>query len=152
MCTLLSVVLLFCHRVKFHNYFVSCTLEFNNMCTVTFIPKANGDFVFMSSRDEATSRLTTKPDFYSLKGVKCLFPKDSIAGGTWIGLSEHSRLVCLLNGGYTKHKRQLNYKHSRGKVVRYVLVATDYKGLLYTYDFIDIEPFTLLVDDIFIKL
>ena len=47
-----------------------------------------------------------------------IFPKDELAGGTWIGASEKNTVICLLNGGFQNHKRQPEYRHSRGVVVK----------------------------------
>ena len=56
------------------------------MCTITFIPKSNNDFILTSNRDEAPGRETFPPEIYEEEGVKLLYPKDALAGGTWIGL------------------------------------------------------------------
>ncbi|MFT5892888.1 MAG: hypothetical protein ACI9Y7_003003, partial [Dokdonia sp.] len=34
------------------------------MCTVTYIPKGNSNFILTSNRDEAVGRTTLVPDFY----------------------------------------------------------------------------------------
>lgn len=117
------------------------------MCTVSFIPKNNNDFIFTSNRDEAIKRKTSYPDFQNINGVKTLFPKDEISKGTWIGVSEKKRLVCLLNGAFEKHLRQPYYRHSRGKVVKDILVTDDFQESLLNYNLEDIEPFTLIVVD-----
>ncbi len=117
------------------------------MCTVTFIPKGETDFVFTSNRDEAPNRDTLAPDFYLENSVKLLYPKDKKAGGTWIGISEKSRLVCLLNGGFTAHKHGGNYRLSRGVVVKDVLIASDFLQIIKSYNLKDIEPFTMVIVD-----
>lgn len=117
------------------------------MCTVSFIPKGNDDFVFTSNRDEAISRKTIVPKMYQVDGEKVLCPKDEVAGGTWIGVSGKQRLVCLLNGGFVKHQRKNKYKHSRGKVVNDLLLTNDFRKELAVYDLLNVEPFTLIVLD-----
>ena len=76
------------------------------MCTVTIFPTRNNDFVLTSNRDETPNRISLKPDFYNIEDTKMLYPKDKLAGGTWIGISEKNRVICLLNGGFKIHKRQ----------------------------------------------
>ena len=76
------------------------------MCTVTFLPLGNTDFILTSNRDEQRLRETLPPKIYEEDGVEMLFPKDKVAGGTWIGTSSKKRLVCVLNGGFIKHKRK----------------------------------------------
>ena len=119
------------------------------MCTVTLVAnKARKDsFTLTSNRDEAINRETIAPEFYEINDVKMLFPKDAIAGGTWIGLSEKKRVVCLLNGGFKVHERQLPYRMSRGIVVKDVLGCENIEETLQSYNFDNVEPFTLVIAD-----
>jgi len=115
------------------------------MCTVTFIPTDKANFVLTSNRDEAPFRETLLPDFYVIDKTRMLFPKDKIAGGTWIGLSDKKRLVCLLNGGYQMHERKAEYRMSRGVVVKDMLSTTNVQELATDYDLKGVEPFTLII-------
>lgn len=117
------------------------------MCTVTYVPKANNTFVLTSNRDETIGRMTLVPSFYNVDGVEMLFPKDVVAGGSWIGISERNRLVCLLNGGFENHERAENYRMSRGVVVKEMLKANDVFEAMAAFDFSEIEPFTIIVVD-----
>ena len=117
------------------------------MCTVTIIPKGNNDFVLTSNRDEAPDRVSLTPDFYTIDGVKLLYPKDIVSGGTWIGLSDKNRLVCVLNGGFELHKRKTAYRLSRGVIAKNFLVSNAIETTMRLYDFEDIEPFTMVVVD-----
>ncbi|MDO5979881.1 NRDE family protein [Flavivirga spongiicola] len=117
------------------------------MCTVTIIPKANNGFVLTSNRDEAPNRVSIAPDFYITNGVKMVFPKDEVAGGTWIGLSEKNRVVCVLNGGFKWHERKLSYRKSRGVVAKDLMIADDIEDTIETYNLQDIEPFTIIIID-----
>jgi len=76
-----------------------------------------------------------------------VYPKDELAGGTWVGVSEQQRVVCLLNGGFEIHERKLPYRKSRGVVVKEFLAASDIKLFCDTYDFDNIEPFTMILVD-----
>ncbi|WP_303317071.1 NRDE family protein [Flavivirga abyssicola] len=117
------------------------------MCTVTIIPKAGNGFVLTSNRDEAPDRISIEPDFYMTHGVKTLFPKDKVAGGTWIGLSEKNRVVCVLNGGFKLHERKSSYRKSRGVVAKDFMISDDIEATIETYDLRDIEPFTIIIAD-----
>ena len=117
------------------------------MCTVTFIPTGNSQFVLTSNRDEAPNRNTLSPDFYAIDNTNMLFPKDEIAGGTWIGVSDKHRLVCVLNGGFTLHKRKPKYRMSRGVLAKDLLASNNVNTLINDYDFYDIEPFTIVIVD-----
>nr|WP_237267375.1 NRDE family protein [Tenacibaculum todarodis] len=100
-----------------------------------------------SNRDESPIRTTIPPKKYDENGVELTFPKDELAGGTWIGLSEKNRLVCLLNGGFTKHERNKYYRLSRGVIVKEILISNDAVAFITDYDFVDIEPFTIVLVD-----
>ncbi|HBC04015.1 MAG: hypothetical protein CL528_09010 [Aequorivita sp.] len=115
------------------------------MCTITFIPKTNNDFILASNRDEAPGRETFPPEIYEEDGVKLLYPKDAVAGGTWIGASDKKRIVCLMNGGFVAHKREAFYRKSRGLVVKDLLKSANLKKEIENYDFCGIEPFTTVL-------
>ena len=117
------------------------------MCTVTFIPQGNSDFVLTSNRDEAPNRISLPPEVYTLEHVKTLFPKDKVAGGSWIGASENARVLCVLNGGFEKHKRKDSYRLSRGVVVKDLLISEAVESSVDAYDLHDVEPFTLVIVD-----
>lgn len=117
------------------------------MCTVTYIPRKDKDFTLTSNRDEAVSRKTLAPDFYKVNGTEILCPKDALAGGSWIGVSDKNRLVCLLNGAFKNHLRKPAYRYSRGKVVQELLTTPDAVSCLQNLDLTGVEPFTVLVLD-----
>jgi hypothetical protein len=117
------------------------------MCTVTYIPIDNERFIFTSNRDESPMRKTIAPKVYIENGVEMMYPKDALAGGTWIGLSKKNRLVCLLNGGFEKHQRDTYYRMSRGVVVKKILSADDPVKTIEEFDFDRIEPFTIVLVD-----
>jgi hypothetical protein len=77
-------------------------------------------------------------------GVDLLYPRDEEAGGTWIGSSYDSRLLCLLNGGFENHERKLPYRKSRGLIVTELLAAPELSVALEAIGLEDIEPFTLV--------
>ena len=114
------------------------------MCTVTYIPQGNNSFILTSNRDEAIRRKTLAPDFYNIEGTKMLFPKDAVAGGSWIGLSEQNSLICLLNGGFENHLKQEHYKMSRGIIVKELLKAPHLKEAISQFDYSGVEPFTII--------
>jgi hypothetical protein len=117
------------------------------MCTVTFIPKSTDGFILTSNRDEAPGRVTLPPEIYSLSETNVLFPKDAVAGGTWIGVSDKKRLICLLNGGFKAHERKESYRMSRGIIVTNLLTSKNALQVIETYNFSGIEPFTIILVD-----
>ncbi|WP_282071441.1 NRDE family protein [Polaribacter atrinae] len=117
------------------------------MCTVTYLPLEGGNFILTSNRDETPLRNTIPPEKYIENGTTLTYPKDELAGGTWIGLSDKKRLVCLLNGGFKIHTRKKSYKMSRGIIVKNILSADDGVSFINNFDFTEIEPFTLILVD-----
>lgn len=117
------------------------------MCTVSFIYRGNKDFMLISNRDEAVNRKTIPPKQYEDNDITLVYPKDEVAGGTWIGASSKNRMLCLLNGAFVKHDRESSYKKSRGIIVKELLEVGDVFTEIHQYDFNDIEPFTLLIVD-----
>lgn len=117
------------------------------MCTVTFLPLSNTDFILTSNRDEQRLRETLTPKIYEEDGVEILFPKDKVAGGTWIGVSSKKRLVCVLNGGFIKHERKGNYSKSRGLIAKEILKENTFQHYIENLDLLGVEPFTMIVVD-----
>ena len=119
------------------------------MCTVTLVPhpdSMNG-FILTSNRDEAVSRETLPPHKEIYKETKLYFPKDKEAGGTWLGISEHLRCICLMNGAEKAHVRKPEYRKSRGVVVKDFLSRKKLKKALREYKLEGIEPFTMIIVD-----
>lgn len=131
-----------------YDYFVRkrfrCHLDYLAMCTVTYLPLGPDNFILTSNRDESPLRETLPPAVYIENGVKLVYPKDALAGGSWIGMSDQKRLVCLLNGGFEKHQRKPQYGMSRGVVVQQLLVIAKPLHYMDTVDLEDVEPFTVV--------
>lgn len=117
------------------------------MCTVTFYPLSTTEFVLTSSRDESPNRATLPPETYSHGDLEILYPKDKLAGGTWIGASTQKRMLTLMNGGFVAHKRKAAYRLSRGIVVLNLLEADSVRDFISDFDFQGIEPFTVIMLD-----
>lgn len=117
------------------------------MCTVTYIPLKNG-FVLTSSRDEKVVRPTLKPTLYNhSNGSVLIYPKDEIAGGTWIAMDNNKKIACLLNGGYINHEKLHIYSKSRGLVLLDFFERMNISDFITTINLEDVEPFTLLLID-----
>jgi len=67
------------------------------MCTVTWLHSDAGYHLFFN-RDEQISRLPAlPPTIHEVSGVRCIYPVDSQAGGTWLGVNEHGITIGILN-------------------------------------------------------
>lgn len=117
------------------------------MCTLTLMPQPGGGLIITSNRDEAPNRDTLFPDVYEHNGSNLLFPKDTLAGGTWIGVSDKKRFISLMNGGFTAHERKEEYRMSRGIIVTDLLSSDNLLRTINAYDFSGIEPFTIIAAD-----
>ncbi|GGD79653.1 hypothetical protein GCM10011514_49540 [Emticicia aquatilis] len=115
------------------------------MCTVVFIPNKKGGY-FASLRDESPKRAAAfAPTITKKNGVKYLAPIDSLAGGTWIGLSELGNVIILLNGGFETHTKENHYLKSRGLIVSELLSSEMPVIDWQLMDLAHIEPFTLIL-------
>lgn len=115
------------------------------MCTVSYLPVGANNFYLTSNRDEAPIRSTRQIEQQQLEnGTSLVFPKDPQSGGTWIAISDRGRVLCLLNGAFENHKRKLPYRRSRGLVVLDAFAFDKLSSFFNEYDFLEIEPFTLI--------
>ena len=116
------------------------------MCTVTYLPLENNNFVLTSSRDVPFSRKKAQlPKKFIEDGIELLYPKDGQAGGTWIGTSKKNRLICLLNGGFKNHQQKDFYSKSRGIIVKDLLKTNDILKACDEIELNNVEPFTLVI-------
>lgn len=117
------------------------------MCTVTFLPTPHNNFILTSNRDEQRLRQTDIPKKYVEDGIEMLFPKDKTAGGTWIGISNKKRLVCVLNGAFEKHIRNKIYGKSRGLIAKEILKSDNLLNFINHLNLENVEPFTMVIID-----
>ena len=118
------------------------------MCTVTYIPVGNKDFILTSSRDVPFSReRASSPKKYIEESTELCYPKDGKVGGTWIGFSSKNRLICLLNGGFKYHTSRTEYRKSRGLIVKELLKIDDIRKGLNNINLLNVEQFTLTIVD-----
>ncbi len=116
------------------------------MCTVTYIPQSDRNFILTSNRDETATRSPQNLSIDKLKdGTELLFPRDEKAGGTWIVAAADGRVACLLNGAFTKHKHRPPYRRSRGLMVLDFFTFPSAEDFAKNYDFEGIEPFTFVL-------
>jgi uncharacterized protein with NRDE domain len=116
------------------------------MCTVSFVPISNQEFLLTSNRDETTERgIASVPNIIEKAKDKILAPVDPFAHGSWIAASDKGDVVCLLNGAFEKHKRKLPYRMSRGKVVMDYFENGNPESFAANYNLENIEPFTLVL-------
>ncbi len=116
------------------------------MCTVTYTPPTQRNaFMLTSNRDEKEFWPTLPPDIYWYGDSKLVFPKDEIAGGSWIAINDKRNINCLLNGGFIPHQKQEHHTKSRGTVLldftRSALTAHAYFSQTELHN---VEPFTIV--------
>lgn len=114
------------------------------MCTVTYYPYSNG-YYLLSNRDEKlTRKKAILPAQYTINDTSVIFPKDPIAGGTWIALKENGDALCLLNGAFTNFIDTGNYSVSRGAIVKEIAGWYDMIAAFQAIYLEDTAPFTLI--------
>ncbi len=114
------------------------------MCTVTYIPSQSDQYILTSNRDESAQRVSSAPEFHLAQKQQLIFPVDPKSGGSWIATAPNNHTACLLNGAFEKHRHQPPYRRSRGLVLLDSFRYTDASKFTNDYDFIGIEPFTLV--------
>lgn len=117
------------------------------MCTVTYLPVGKNAFILTSNRDESRIRPTQVPVAENFGNYQLLFPKDAIAGGTWICLSNLNRVACLMNGAFERHEWKPPYRVSRGIVLLDSFKYPRAEDFIEQYDLNGVEPFTMIVND-----
>ncbi|OEK03298.1 hypothetical protein BFP97_17985 [Roseivirga sp. 4D4] len=115
------------------------------MCTVTFLPKGNDRYILTSNRDETPKRAALAPEAYLVAGTTIYYPKDPLAGGTWIATDKNRYTVCLLNGGFEKHSHTPPYRLSRGQMVLQFFEFGDLSSFENNFVFQGMEPFTFVI-------
>lgn len=116
------------------------------MCTLTYLPLANNQFIITTNRDESTVRPSAiTPQISQRKTGNILCPIDGKAKGTWIATAETGITACLLNGAFEKHNPTGNYRMSRGRVVMEIFDYEEVEAFIEEYKLEDIEPFTLVL-------
>lgn len=118
------------------------------MCTVTYLPKGENEFLLTSNRDEAPNRASIRVQTKTTKkGIKVLFPQDPQAGGTWLAAADSGRVICLLNGANETYKRNPPYRKSRGLILLDAFEWLSIPLFVERYNFTNIEPFTMVIFD-----
>jgi hypothetical protein len=116
------------------------------MCTVTYLPLEQREFILTSNRDEDVSRVSALPvQEYRVNDRTVFFPKDQKANGTWIAYDVKGYTLCLLNGANKAHHPKANYKKSRGLMLLDFYCYNEPEDFATLYDFEGIEPFTLIL-------
>ena len=119
------------------------------MCTVSYIPfDQNGDLILTSNRDEKVFRPAIAPMIYDIGGVQICYPKDSLAGGSWITMNNMGRLCCLLNGANEPHDKRAYHTVSRGEIpIELASSPLDAQDYFLRKDLTCVEPFTMICID-----
>jgi len=116
------------------------------MCTVSFVPLPDTRFILTSNRDETIQRgLASSPQQLNRHGIEIICPVDPLASGSWIGISEKGRIICLLNGAFKRHQHKPPYRMSRVLVVLDALTFSSVEEFASQYDLAGIEPFTMVL-------
>ena len=116
------------------------------MCTVTFIPVKQDEYIFTHNRDE---KLTRKPSLLPKERLfgkkKLIYPVDLDKKGTWFCCDKSNKVACILNGAFEKHKSNPPYKKSRGLIVLESFLNNSFESWIENVNLKNIEPFTLIL-------
>lgn len=116
------------------------------MCTATYLKDKSGKIIFTTNRDEHVARPTQAPSIHMIKGQKLLFPRDELAGGTWIAVNEKGWIACMMNGAEGEHQwLGTSAEKSRGQVLLDSFEFNAAEAFLTNGIFEKAHPFTLLL-------
>lgn len=116
------------------------------MCTLTYLPLDNQQFIITTNRDESPERGNVLfPAYQYLEGKNIIFPKDPKGGGSWVATSDNGISACLLNGAFEPHANKSPYKISRGIILLEAIECIKPDEFFKNYDFDGVEPFTMVV-------
>jgi len=115
------------------------------MCTVTYIPRGDHKFILTSNRDENRRRTTSLLVTRLVGKEQVLFPVDPISGGSWIAISQSSRVAGILNGAFEKHRHIPPYKRSRGLILLDFFKTSGITQFITQWEFEGVEPFTMVM-------
>lgn len=114
------------------------------MCTVVFVPIADGGYLLGHNRDERRDRgHATPPTLHAFGQRRALAPGDPDAGGTWLGVDSEGCTVCILNASESPDRVLPQRPRSRGLVVRDLLARGLDGGALDELD--DVRAFEVLL-------
>lgn len=114
------------------------------MCLVSYIPISDSDYCITSNRDEAPARAAYQIQTEIVENQHIYYPADTL-GGSWIAGSDQKRAICLLNGAFHRHNRQLPYRMSRGIMLKKFFTYANVVDFMEQFDFHNIEPFTTII-------
>ena len=117
------------------------------MCTVTFIPKKEGGFTLTQNRDVRPARFARLLVHEERGDAQIMYPKDSVAGGTWISASSNDRVFCVMNGAFQAHPMGGKYRMSRGLIALQFYDHDHSKLFFEQVNLEHIEPFTMIAFD-----
>jgi hypothetical protein len=117
------------------------------MCTLAWLPRGDG-FMLWHSRDERRSRGSGIPPLVThANGVGWISPRDSDAGGTWVGVNTRGVPVGIANLFAGSTPVPPGRKISRGLLVQQLLdspSALQVERRVRSFDLDPFEPFTLV--------
>jgi hypothetical protein len=113
------------------------------MCTVTFIPKADGYLLAMNRDDLYTRASRLQIARIQFATHTAVHPQEA-GGGTWIGTNQYGISFALLNWALPPN---LNKEKSRGTVIPQMLSATHLAGARFVFENVALAgtwPFRLI--------
>jgi hypothetical protein len=87
------------------------------MCTVSFLPNAQGFYLAMNRDEKRTRSIATPPSIVDLATRRAIFPRESPGGGTWVAANDAGICLALINWHRVEREPTRDII-SRGQVVR----------------------------------
>lgn len=116
------------------------------MCTATYVKDPNNRIIFTTNRDEHAARPTQAPAIHMVNDQKLLFPRDELAGGSWVAVNQKGWIACMMNGAEGEQEwLGTTAKKSRGQVLLDSFQANNALEFFAKGAFEEAHPFTLIL-------
>ncbi len=116
------------------------------MCTVSYLPLDNHNYILTSNRDESPFRKSAIfPKKRQVGDSELLFPQDQEAGGSWILTTNNKTSLCLMNGAFEPYNINQKAPNSRGQILFDFFSYSSVDVFLNNYKCNNFLPFTLLI-------
>ena len=116
------------------------------MCTLSFVPKADG-YLLAMNRDEQRTRIKAlPPTLHGDRGLPALYPSEP-GGGTWIGINGKGISIALINW-YSRPQLQGIPAFSRGSIIPGLLslhTPDEMDRSLFSLPLARLNPFRLFI-------
>jgi Transport and Golgi organisation 2 len=116
------------------------------MCTVSFVPTAQGFRLAMNRDEKRTRAVALPPEVLSHEGRRAIYPREP-TGGTWLAANDAGLCLVLINW-HTVEREPNEQPFSRGRIIPALAGAGEVRAIIQRLGKIalqNVRPFRLVV-------